>query len=690
MRRTLVLATTLFFVCSARAWGIEQKPAAVPGQYIIKTKAFLNPQLQRDFLAHNGLTIKKVFRSGAMLVEEVPGLHGQSAELLQYDDAIGYIEPNYYYHLDQRMPNDPDFSKLYGMHNDGSSGGAANADIDAPEAWDISRGSRNTIVAVIDTGVDYNHPDLTANIWFNPGETGKDANGNDKASNGIDDDQNGYVDDYRGWDFFGKDNDPMDDHSHGTHCAGTIGAVGDNGVGVAGINWEVSILPLKVFDRNGNASADALIEAIEYATKMKVHLTSNSWGGGGFSQAMYDAIHEAEQAGILFVAAAGNMSSNNDRSEYYPANYRLSNVMAVAATDRYDRLGSFSSYGKQKVAVAAPGVDIYSTIPGNRYGIKSGTSMATPHVAGLAALVHSTYPDISMQQVWARLSYSSDRVSTLTEKVRFGRINAFASLENDTTPPNSPTDLVAAATGIDSIRLQFVGSGDDGDQGKAMYYEARLSSVPVSTEEEWNAARQVSWQDLKEVSENKWEASMSGLGLNESGYLTLRGIDNVGNMGVMSDALAYQTSGVETVFEKIADSFAGVTASAPWGVEEHAIGRVFSDSPGLPYANNLNAILSLDPVHIDTSELFLGIMTEYSLEPQIDFGFIEISTDGKKTWREIAALSGQTEMGLKMFALKGFITSNEDLNIRFRLQTDSSVARDGWKIRQISLYRKKN
>lgn len=688
MRRLHVLATMLFFVFSTNIFGVEQKPAAVPGQYIIKTKAFLTPQLQQAFLTNSGLTIKKVFRSGAMLVEEASGFQGKSIELLAHDDAIAYIEPNYYYYLDQRVPNDRYFAKLYGLHNDGTSGGTVDADIDAVEAWDISTGSRAIVVGIIDTGVDYSHSDLAANIWHNPGETGLDADGKDKATNGIDDDQNGYIDDYRGWDFFSKDNDASDDHSHGTHCAGTIGGIGDNGEGVAGVNWEVSILPLKVFDRNGSATADGLIEAIEYATQMKVRLTSNSWGGGGFSQAMFDAIQEAERAGILFIAAAGNAGANNDRTEYFPANYPLSNVIAVAATDRHDRLASFSSYGKEKVAVAAPGVDIYSTIPGDGYGLKSGTSMATPHVAGLTALILAAYPNLSSSDVVARVKYSAEPVASLVGRVRYGRINAFSSLENDTVPPSVPTQLVVTPSRVDSFSLQFTGSGDDGDQGKAVHYEARLAATPITTDEEWNKARVVSWESLKEVTDNVWEGLVSGLVLNEEGYVTIRAIDNVGQFSDLSASVAYKPLGVETVFDKVADNMDGVMAEAPWGLEETSFGRVFSDSPGLPHDNDLNTSLILDPIKVADDDLILGVMMEHSLEADIDFGFIEISTDGKQTWREVAALTGMSPMHLDIINLNGSIKAGDELNIRFRLQTDSSVTKEGWKIRQISLYKK--
>ena len=222
--------------------------------------------------------------------------------------------------------------------------------------------SANVLVGVIDTGVDYNHPDLAANIWTNPGEI---------AGNGIDDDGNGYIDDVHGYDFVNNDGDPMDDNGHGTHFSGTIGGVGNNGIGVAGVNWNVKIMALKFLDSGGSGSTANAVAGVQYATMMGVDVTSNSWGGGGFSQALYDAIDAAGAANIAFVAAAGNNGANNDTSPAYPAAYDLPNIISVAATDDNDELASFSNYGAASVDLGAPGVDILSTLPGNQYGLLS-------------------------------------------------------------------------------------------------------------------------------------------------------------------------------------------------------------------------------------------------------------------------------------------------------------------------------
>ncbi|MCK5282178.1 MAG: S8 family serine peptidase, partial [Nanoarchaeota archaeon] len=267
--------------------------------------------------------------------------------------SVEYAEPNYIVEA-ILTPNDPDFSNLYGLHNTGQTGGKADADIDAPEAWGLQTGSSNVIVAVIDTGVDYTHEDLADNMWINPGEA---------PNNGLDDDDNGLVDDYFGWDFYNNSSDPFDDHGHGTHCAGTIGAAGNNSIGVVGVNWNVKIMPLKFLSSGGSGTTADAISAIEYATLMGADIMSNSWGGGGFSQALKDIIEAANTAGILFVAAAGNNGANNDQYPHYPSSYDVPNVIAVAATDHNDDLAGFSCYGALSVDLGAPGVNIFSTVP---------------------------------------------------------------------------------------------------------------------------------------------------------------------------------------------------------------------------------------------------------------------------------------------------------------------------------------
>ena len=289
-------------------------------------------------------------------------------------------------HGSQTLPNDTYFNLEWGLHNTGQTiqgqVGIADADIDCPEAWDLSTGNASFVIADIDTGMQWTHPDLDGNVWSNPGEI---------AGNGIDDDGNGYIDDTRGWDFYSVDNNPDDGDGHGTHTAGTIGAEGNNGIGVVGVNWQCKIMPLRFLGPFGGSTSDAIL-AVNYAAAKGVRVSNNSWGGGGFSQGLFDAINAAKAVGHVFVAAAGNNGSNNDSSPFYPASYNLDNLISVAATDNRDNRASFSNYGAVSVDLGAPGVNVASTYTASGYAYLSGTSMATPHVTGVVALVEALNP----------------------------------------------------------------------------------------------------------------------------------------------------------------------------------------------------------------------------------------------------------------------------------------------------------
>jgi len=349
-----------------------------------------------NLFSNSGLrVVRGLGKAGQVLVRATDNPAAAIEEWLRNHPAIEYFEPNFISEL-TRLPDDASFSQLWGLHNTGQTGGTIDADIDAPEAWDLATGSAHIVVGVIDTGVDYTHPDLAANIWTNPGEI---------AGNLIDDDANGFADDVHGYDFINDDSDPMDDNRHGTHVSGTIAGVGNNGQGLAGVNWSSSIMPLKFLSAEGSGSTADAVRALNYATMMRstygvnVRLTSNSWGGGGYSQALYAAIQASGEAGMLFVAAAGNSSRDTGASPSYPASYDLPNIISVAATDHNDRLPAFSNYGATSVDLAAPGVGIYSAVPNGGYGSLSGTSMAAPHVAGVVALLWSNAPEATPAQI---------------------------------------------------------------------------------------------------------------------------------------------------------------------------------------------------------------------------------------------------------------------------------------------------
>lgn len=326
----------------------------VAGEVLVRFKPGTGVKAAAD--AHSSVGAKKLRE-----IDSIDGLElarlprGASVEsaIARYRTmpGVAYAQPNYLHHIDA-VPNDPRFDELWGMDNTGQTGGTPDADIDAPEAWDEQTGSDSVVVAVIDTGVDYNHPDLADNIWTNPGEI---------PGNGIDDDGNGFVDDVHGYDFFNGDGDPMDDHSHGTHCSGTIGASADNGIGVAGVSQNVSIMALKFLSADGWGDTVDAVDCIAYADMMGADIMSNSWGGGPYEQVLADAIAGTD---ALFVAAAGNESSDTDRFPNYPSCYDSPNVVAVGATDMNDDPAWFSNYGAETVDLFAPGDEILSTVYG--------------------------------------------------------------------------------------------------------------------------------------------------------------------------------------------------------------------------------------------------------------------------------------------------------------------------------------
>ncbi len=402
---------------------------------ILRFNASANNSTRQQVLRSAGCSEAKRYRlvPGLTLVNVQPGTSTDTALInLRNNSAVLYAEANTIVSA-AAIPNDPRFSALYGLNNNAQTGGTDDADIDAPEAWDTQTGT-NIIVAVIDSGLDYNHEDIVGNVWSNPGEI---------ANNRIDDDNNGYVDDIRGWDFANNDNNPFDDNDHGTHVSGTIAAVGNNGIGVTGVNWTAQIMPLKFLNARGSGSIADAISALDYAVMMGARISNNSWGGGAFSQAMFDAIAAAQNSGHLFVAAAGNDGINTDITPAYPASYNLNNIISVAATDDDDALASFSNFGRNTVDLAAPGVSILSTTPRNTYSSFSGTSMATPHVAGAAALVLAEDITLNVVALKAALLDSVDLISALTGiSVTGGRLNAstaLAGLVSVVVTPNTAT-----------------------------------------------------------------------------------------------------------------------------------------------------------------------------------------------------------------------------------------------------------
>ncbi|MDB6037069.1 MAG: hypothetical protein JWM99_910, partial [Verrucomicrobiales bacterium] len=359
--------------------------------------------------------------------------------VLRKNPEILYAEPDYKVRIQLnsagRIPNDFEFARQIGLLNDGSHGTKTNADIQAAMAWRTATGSRNIIVAVIDTGIDYYHPDLAPNIWTNTREI---------PGNGLDDDGNGFVDDLHGFDFVGNDSDPFDDNKHGSHVSGIIGAAGNNGIGIAGVCWEVSIMSVKAFGSDGSANLSDVLDAIDYAVANGANIINASWGLNSRSRSLEDAVMSAEKAGVLFIAAAGNDRTD---SPFYPAAY--TGVISVAATDGFDQRASFSNFGTN-ITVAAPGQDIYSTVPNSTYDFLSGTSMAAPHVSGLAALILSDHPDFSGENVRDIIVNTADPLQT-DHPLGRGRINAASALQKAISLPKLAINVPGTLEGTFNV-----------------------------------------------------------------------------------------------------------------------------------------------------------------------------------------------------------------------------------------------
>lgn len=432
------------------AGSLAQKPDKpfAEGEVLIKVKSNQTKSRSVELYSRAGVQlVESLGDTGWQVVRLSPGRSvGSAIEELTLDSGIAAVQPNFYYHL-LAIPNDPQWTStgLYGLPK-----------ISAPQAWDLTTGSSSVVVANIDTGMRYTHEDLAANMWTNPGE----INGN-----GVDDDGNGFADDYYGYDFFFNDPDPLDENGHGTHTGGTIGAAGNNALGVVGVNWNVKIMAIKIYDSDGFGTTSAmLINAYNYIRMMKnrginIKVTNNSYSGCseacGYDQATKDALDALGNAGVLNVFAAGNDRWNNDTAlaPAFPAAYTSPSIVSVAASTSTDARASFSNWGPLTTDLAAPGLGILSTIRSSNssYDNLSGTSMASPHVAGAAALLSAYNPALSAASLKATLLNTVDPLTGWgsTPIKTNGRLNVFNALQNQTvcTAVFSTNKIVAGTKG---------------------------------------------------------------------------------------------------------------------------------------------------------------------------------------------------------------------------------------------------
>ncbi len=417
--------------------GAAERPEGekfVPHELLVKFKPGV-PEFMREDI-HRGVGARVVgrFRADERLHQlRLPESEDLDAALAYYQARadVEYVQKNLIYHITETVPDDPMFSQQWAWKNPVTLG----ADVRATFAWDKARGQSSVIVADIDTGVDYNHPDLAGNMWTNPGEAGTNC------SNNVDDDGDGYVDDCRGWDFWNNTNDPMDVNGHGTFTSGIIGALTDNHLGVAGANWAVQIMPLRFTDDQGKGTTALAVQALDYAVAHGATISNNSWGTTGFDPALLDAIKRADAAGHLFITSAGNYGSDDNTAPFYPCDFSKAdpvsnpkppqNIICVAATDSFDNLAEFSNYGVATVQLGAPGVNIVSTLPKESYGTGSGTSMSSPIVAGAAALLKGCKANLHAFMIKRILLNTARPVPDLAGKTSTGGIVNYQAAVND-------------------------------------------------------------------------------------------------------------------------------------------------------------------------------------------------------------------------------------------------------------------
>ena len=670
-------------------------PSFVPGQLIIRFHPGVTQEQIDALYKEYGLSqMDNLDRSpnGAdqpVRLAFVPVEVNQSfIDTLARDPRVLYAEPNYVVRIN-KTPNDPDFSKLWGLNNTGQTGGTPGADIGAVKAWDISTGSSSVVVGLIDTGIDYTHEDLTKNIWVNPGEC-PGGYGTCQA-NGKDDDNDGYVDDFYGINAITNSGDPMDDYGHGTHVAGTIGAMGDNSTGVTGVNWTVKIVTCKFLSASGGGTIADAVKCFNYMNYLKnkagvnIVATNNSWGGGGESQTLKDAMAGPDQP--LHICAAGN--SGTDQPQF-PAGYDLDNIISVAATDHNDLYADFSNYGNT-VDLAAPGVDIYSTVPKGSctlcdpsgYALLSGTSMATPHVTGAAALIASKYPSLTRAQIKQRIVSGVDPLAdTSKPTLTNGRLNVFNTLEDDTKPPAAVNDLAVTGLLLTQVNLSWTATGDDGLTGTATSYDIRYSKSPISPDN-WDSAAQAMSEPKPQAAGSTEKYTLAGLEPNTTYYIAMKVVDNVGNASDLSNVLIAQTSAGTIVFSDDMESGPGKWTTAGtddlWHLSELRANSpthswYYGDDTKRNYDTggaNSGTLTSPDVDLTENADVLLTFYewSEVESSPAYDRTRVQVSTDGKQ-WKTVFESHGTDGAWVKRsVSLTPFVGESKTIQVRFWFDT---------------------
>lgn len=644
----------------------------VPNQVLVRYGSELDAAglqgLARDYGAkivkHYDLP-KEMNLEGSLALLQLDELStAQALGALENDGRVSYVEANDLVEA-ASIPNDWDAS-LWHLEK-----------IKAPAAWAISQGSRENgpIVAILDTGADITHNDLANNLWTNPDEIPDD---------GIDNDGNGIIDDVHGANFINNSNDVADPNGHGTHCAGLIGAEGNNLRGIPGLNWEARLMPLKFMGGGRSGSIADAIEAMVYATDKGARITSNSWTATRHNQAL-EEIMRASPA--LHICAAGDNGENNDSIAMYPANFKMPNLISVAATDSDDKLALFSNRGGNSVHLAAPGTGIWSLAPENELTTLSGTSQAAPLVTGTAALIAARYPEADNATIKNRILHGVDPLPRYEDRlISGGRLNAATALEIDNTAPAAPPEFEVVETTNDSVKLAWLAPGDDGLNGQAVSYDIRYAYQPIVTQEPgpgeiaFNDAIPVSAPEPKPSGEvESVQLELPPSGQERELYFAVQAIDNVGNRSEAIHAIGHVPAR-PVLFEDNVDGADTVwAAEGNWArVESLGRGLVWSDSPDSDYGPNRNDTLTSPTISLkeakDTSLRF-----DARIDTEAGYDRCHVEVYGKRfwrtRWRTVESLDGLSDWKNIKVDLSAY--DGQDIKVRFRFESDETRHRYG-------------
>lgn len=662
----------------------------VEGEVIVKLRPG-QAELFNDFASDYGgklletfdipSDIYKSFQGDLIRIKLPAGITtAEAIAAMQDDQRVTYAESNdiqEFIGQEETNPEVPDdlHEKLWGFQNTGQTGGTAGADSSIVDAWKVTTGDKSEngpLIAIIDSGADLDHPDLVGNLWVNPGEI---------AGDGIDNDNNGVIDDIHGYHAADDHGSPDDQVGHGTHVAGTIGAVGNNGEGVTGVNQEARLMPIRI-DSNGRITTDGVVRAMMYATKMGADITNNSWGGSRLNKAIEDAFKAAP---ALHLAAAGNNGTDADARPSYPMAFDIPNMISVAATDHNDNKAGFSNYGKVNVDVAAPGKDIWSTKNGGGYRFMSGTSMATPFTTGVAGLIKSAHPEATPEQIKERLIYGSDSVASLQGKsISNGRVNAANSLENDDVAPGAPNDFGATDVNSRGAALRWTSTGDDKWAGQSSATDLRVSDKPI-TAENWAEATAVPTGKPGET--GSWEKVQYGVEPSAEGqtlHFGMKVVDNVGNRSDMRTA-EVTIPAAQVAFEDGFDAeSSNWTADGSWGrIDVEGRGKVWTDSPEGALNPESKSGITSGTINLESSANSLLKFDSKHKLGWSDKATVQVSSDGGETWNNEGTVGGRSnrssDWAEQTIDLSGY--DGQAIKVRFELdagRASSRGAEDGF------------